>query len=345
MAKTARTIHPRARVRAPRPRRRALPVSAAVLALGLLPALGGCGLVSGSPMTDNVGPGSIGRGEPLAGAQLTVTSKEFTEQIILGSMLGLVFKAAGAEVIDRTNIQGSIGAREAIKSGDADAMYEYTGTGWITYLGNTDPIEDSDEQWESVRDDDKKNGVTWLPRSTLNNTYALAVNSENQKRFDVKDLSGMAALRESDPSAVTLCVGAEFASREDGLPGVSRAYGMKIPASNIKKMSDGVIYTQAASARSCNFGQVSSTDGRVKAMDLRLLADDKRFFPRYDAAPTIHSATLEKYPQIAEVLAPLTKALNNTVAQELNGRVDVDGEEPHDVAKDWLVDEGFITED
>ena len=324
--------------------RRLLATVAAGVALGVLPALSGCGLVSGSPMTDDVGPGSIGKGEPLEGAQLTVTSKEFTEQIILGSMIGLVFKAAGAEVVDRTNIQGSVGAREAVKSGDADAMYEYTGTGWITYLGNTEPIVDSDKQWAAVRDADKKNGVTWLPRSTLNNTYALASNSKNQKRFGVENLSELAALSKKDPSAVTLCVGSEFASREDGLPGMARRYGLDIPASNLNKMSDGVIYTQTASARACNFGQVYTTDGRIKAMDLKVLKDDKHFFPRYDAAPTIHTETLDKYPQIAEVLDPLTKALNNNVAQELNARVDVDGEDPHDVARNWLVEEGFITE-
>ncbi|KOG86361.1 glycine/betaine ABC transporter substrate-binding protein, partial [Streptomyces varsoviensis] len=108
-------------------------------------ALGGCGLTSGSPMADDVRPGSIGQGRPLKGADLTVTSKEFTEQIILGQIMGLAFKAAGATVLDRTDIQGSIGAREAVKSGDADAMYEYTGTSWITYLGNDKPIPDPQE--------------------------------------------------------------------------------------------------------------------------------------------------------------------------------------------------------
>lgn len=330
--------------RRPRLRRRTATALAAATALVALPALSGCGLVSGSPMTDNVKPGSIGQGAPLDGAKLTVTSKEFTEQIILGSMLGLVFKASGAEVIDRTNIQGSIGAREAVKSGDADAMYEYTGTGWITYLGEEKPIPDSQKQWEAVRDADKKNGVTWLPPSTLNNTYAFALNTANQKRLGVKSLSDMAQLARDKPKEVTLCVEGEFAAREDGLQGLLRTYDMKVPASQISKMSSGVVYTQAKSARACNFGEVFTTDGRIKAMDLQVLDDDKHFFPQYDAAPVVHEKTLEKHPEIAKVLAPLTKALNNDVAQELNARVDVDGEDPHDVAKDWLVEEGLITE-
>lgn len=127
-------------------------------AVALALALSGCGLKSGSPMVDDVVPGSVGRGKPLDGASLTVTSKNFSENIILGQMIGLVFKAAGAEVLDRTNLPGSISAREAIVKGGADAMYEYTGTGWITYLGHAKPIPDPVEQWEAVRDEDRRTG-------------------------------------------------------------------------------------------------------------------------------------------------------------------------------------------
>lgn len=340
----ARTPRSRTRpVRTGQARRRRLTAAlAATAALALLPALSGCGLVSGSPLTDDVRPGSIGRGQPLEGAQLTVTSKEFTEQIILGSMLGLVFKAAGADVIDRTNIQGSIGAREAVKSGDADAMYEYTGTGWITYLGEEKPIPDSRRQWEAVREADQGNGVIWLPPSTLNNTYAFALNAKEQKRLGVRTLSEMAQLSRDKPKEVTLCVEGEFAAREDGLQGLFEAYDMKVPANQISKMSSGVIYTQTESARACVFGEVFTTDGRIKALGLKVLEDDRNFFPQYDAAPVVNEKAFEEHPEIADVVAPLTKALNNDVAQELNARVDVNGEDPRDVAREWLIDEGFI---
>ncbi|AZS72081.1 glycine/betaine ABC transporter substrate-binding protein [Streptomyces lydicus] len=316
---------------------------AARLAVALLAAvtLGGCGLVSGSVMTDNVRPGPKAGypSRPLSGAQLTVTSKEFTEQIILGQMMGIVFEAAGAKVIDRTSIQGSIGAREAVKSGTADAAYEYTGTGWITYLGHTKPIVDPHEQWKAVRDEDAKNGIVWLPASKLNNTYALALNSANLKKLGVRDLSDVAALSHKNPGAVTMCVENEFATRNDGLPGMARAYGMQVPSANVRKMTGGVVYTETQKG-TCALGEVFTTDGRIKAMHLHVLADDKHFFPNYNVAPEINAKALKKYP----VLAPVTKALNNTVAQELNRKVDVDGEDPHEVAKNWLIQEGFIKE-
>ncbi|WP_030025054.1 glycine betaine ABC transporter substrate-binding protein [Streptomyces monomycini] len=326
----------------PRPRpRRTVPAAAACLLLGAA-ALSGCGLVSGSPMSDDVQPGTIGRGQPLKGAELTVTSKEFTENIILGQLMGLAFKAAGASVVDKTNIQGSIGAREAVKSGTADGMYEYTGTGWITYLGHERPIVDPQKQWEAVRDGDRANGLEWLPQSKLNNTYALALNAEQYKRLGVETLSDVAALSRKDPSAVTLCAEAEFSARNDGLPGMAKAYGMRLPSGNIKKMTSGVVYTQVAEGRACTFGEVYTTDGRIKAMGLKTVKDDRHFFPNYNAAPEMNAATMKKYPQIAGILAPITAALDNAVAQSLNAKVDVEGRDPHEVAKEWMIEKGFI---
>lgn len=317
--------------------------AAGVAALLALP-LSGCGLTSGSPMVDDVRPGSVGQGRPLKGASLTVTSKNFSENIILGQMAGLVFKAAGADVVDRTNLPGSISAREAIVKGDADAMYEYTGTAWITYLGNSKPITDPRAQWRAVRDADVRNGVTWLPQSTLNNTYALAISKRNNAKYKLRTLSDVAALTKKDPSAVSVCVENEFASRDDGLPGMEKAYGMSIPASRIQKMDAGIIYTQVSKSSSCLLGEVFTTDGRIKAMDLDVLADDRHFFPNYNAAPELHASTFAKYPAIAGLLDPVSAKLTTEVAQDLNARVDVEGRDPHDVAKEWLVEQGFIRE-
>ncbi|GAA3493560.1 glycine betaine ABC transporter substrate-binding protein [Streptomyces prasinosporus] len=321
-------------------RRRTGPLLAGALLAGTVSA---CGLTSGSPMVDDVEPGSIGQGRPLEGAELTVTSKEFTEQLVLGAIMGIAFQAAGAEVVDRTGIQGSVGSREAVVKGEADAGYEYTGTAWITYQGNSEPLPDPREQWLAVREADRGNGVTWLEPSELNNTYALAVNRANHGKYGTDTLSDVAALAESDPGAVTLCVEGEFANRADGLPGLEEAYGMDLPARNVTQMDTGIIYTQTAEG-ACTYGEVFTTDGRIKSMDLVVMEDDEKFFPHYNAAPTVNSDTLEEWPAIAEVLAPVTAKLDNDVARTLNARVDVDGEDPHQVALDWMVEEGFVKE-
>ncbi|MFI8187222.1 glycine betaine ABC transporter substrate-binding protein [Streptomyces sp. NPDC085946] len=315
---------------------------ACLVAAGLL-AASGCGLTSGSPLADDVRPGSVGRGEPLKGARLTVTSKAFTEQLILGAVMGIAFEAAGADVLDRTGIQGSVGSREAVRSGDADAGYEYTGTAWITYLGRDEPLDDPHAQWEAVRKADAGNGVTWLAPSSLDNTYALATNRANARRYGTRTLSDVAGLARSDPGAVTLCVEGEFADRADGLPGLRKEYGMDVPARSVTQMDTGTIYTRAAQG-SCTYGEVFTTDGRVKSMDLVVMDDDRRFFPHRNAAPMVNTATLKEWPAIAAVLGPVTAKLDNDVARTLNAAVDVDGEDPHQVALDWMVAEGFVRE-
>ncbi|MFG2541796.1 glycine betaine ABC transporter substrate-binding protein [Streptomyces sp. NPDC048594] len=314
-----------------------------MLTAAVLVGSAGCGLTSGSPMVDDVGPGSIGRGRPLADADLTVTSKEFTEQLVLGAIMGIAFEAAGAEVLDRTGIQGSVGTRAAVENGDADATYEYTGTAWITYLGNSKPIPDPRQQWQAVKDADAKKGLTWLPPAPMNNTYALAMNQANYKKYGTKTLSEVAELSKSDPGAVTLCVEGEFANRADGLPGLEKAYGMSLPAGNVTQMDTGIIYTQTAKG-ACTFGEVFTTDGRIKSMNLAVMEDDRKFFPNYNAAPMVRSATLKAWPAITSVLDPVTKALTNDVAQTLNAKVDVDGEDPHQVALDWMKEKGFVVE-
>ncbi|WP_406469628.1 glycine betaine ABC transporter substrate-binding protein [Streptomyces hirsutus] len=320
-------------------RRYGCPLLAGVLLAGVF----SCGLTSGSPMVDDVEPGTIGRGKPLEGAKLTVTSKEFTEQLILGAIMGIAFQAAGAEVVDRTGIQGSVGAREAVVGGDADAAYEYTGTAWITYQGNSKPLPDPREQWEAVREADRRNGVAWLEPSELNNTYALAMNQANFKKYGTRTLSEVAALAESDPAAVTLCVEGEFANRTDGLPGLEKAYGMNLAAGNVTQMDTGIIYTQTAKG-ACTYGEVFTTDGRIKSMNLVVMEDDRKFFPNYNAAPVINTGTLKEWPAIPGVLDPVSSKLDNEVARTLNAKVDVDGEDPHQVALDWMVDEGFVKE-
>ncbi|MFI1963046.1 glycine betaine ABC transporter substrate-binding protein [Streptomyces pathocidini] len=322
-----------------RPRR----VAAASAAAGAL-LLSGCGLQSGNVVVQDFEPGSIGQGRPLEGVRLGVTSKEFSEQLILGQILALSLTAAGAEVSDLTNIQGSMGSREAVKSGTAAVGYEYTGTGWINFLGHTEPIADPQKQWKAVRDEDLRNGLTWLPQSTLNNTYAMALNQANARKYGLRTLSDVAELAKRNPAAVTLCVENEFAVRGDGLRGMLAAYGIELPAANIKKMQTGLIYTEAAQGRTCTLGEVYTTDGRIGSMNLAVLKDDKRFFPNYNVAPVVNSRSLKRHPQLEPILNKITAELDTRTAQRLNAKVDVEGQEPRDVAKEWLLEKGFIKE-
>ncbi|CCQ16106.1 Glycine betaine/choline ABC superfamily ATP binding cassette transporter, binding protein [Rhodococcus sp. AW25M09] len=306
-------------------------------------ALTGCGLQSGGAVPLSVEPGSIKSMPGLEGAELTVGSKDFTEQIILGYILEFAMSAAGADVRDLTNISGSNSTRQAMIAGQVDLSYEYTGTGWINYQGNETPITDATEQFDAVRDADTENGIVWVNPAPMDNTYALATNRATAEQTGVKTLSDYAALVARDPAASALCVETEFNSRQDGFPGLAATYGFDANAVPRQILQTGIIYQATADGSQCKFGEVFTTDGRIKGLDLVVLEDDKNFFPRYNATVVIRSKIAEEYPQIAEITAPISAALTNDEITELNKQVDVDGREPADVARDWMVEKGFVT--
>lgn len=313
------------------------------LATALAVLLAACGLQSGGALPLPVKPGSITPKPDLDGAKITVGSKDFTEQVILGYILEFALAAAGADVRDLTNIQGSNSNRQAMLAGQVDVTYEYTGTGWINYLGNEHPIPDSTQQFDAVRDEDlKRNGVVWVNPAPMDNTYALAMNQATAAATGVRTLSQYAELVKRDPAAAVTCMETEFRSRQDGFPGMAAAYGFDAAAVHKQILQTGIIY-QAIANGNCAFGEVFTTDGRIKALNLSVLRDDKQFFPHYNAAVVMRKEIADKYPSIAVITKPVSEALTNSEITEMNKQVDVEGKEPADVARDWMVRKGFVT--
>ncbi|MDV7090534.1 glycine betaine ABC transporter substrate-binding protein [Rhodococcus sp. IEGM 248] len=303
-----------------------------------------CGLESGGALPLSVEPGSIQPVPELEDVKITVGSKDFTEQVTLGYIIEFALSAAGADVRDLTNIQGSNSTRDAQLDGQIDVTYEYTGTGWINYLGNEIPIPDPTAQFEAVRDEDlEKNGMVWVDPAPMNNTYALAMSRQTAEETGITTLSEYADLINRDPAAATTCVETEFNVRQDGFPGMAAKYGFDPARANRQILQTGIIYQATADGTQCKFGEVFTTDGRIIALDLVLLEDDRQFFPKYNPAITMRKDFAEAHPQVAEVMAPISAALTNEEITELNRRVDVEGEEPADVARDWLVEKGFVT--
>ena len=110
---------------------------------------------------------------------------------------------------------------------------------------------------------------------------------------------------------------------------------------NLKTLDTGAIYAATADG-DCNFGEIFTTDGRIKALDLAVLEDDKRFFPAYNVSVVVREEKLDENPQIEKLFAPVTEKLTDETLIELNAEIDVDGREPADVAFDWLKKEGFV---
>ncbi|MEX1079835.1 MAG: glycine betaine ABC transporter substrate-binding protein [Homoserinimonas sp.] len=302
----------------------------AVLAAGAV-ALTGCAGAGAEP--------GGGDGE-LSGLTGEIGAKDFAEQYILAYMTAELLNANGADVEANIKLVGSANVRQALENDQFLGYWEYTGTSWITYNGNTSPVVGVPEQFEAVKEADAEHGIAWLDGAPFNNTYAFAIRSSERDALGVDSLSDVAALPAEDQ---TFCIESEFSTRDDGWPGLAGAYGFAADDSNGLTMLDtGVIYTATQKGDDCNFGEVFQTDGRISALDLVVMEDDQNFFPAYQGAFTLKQATLDEFPAIADVMAELSPLLTTEVMQSLNQQVDVDGEDPEDVAIAWLEEQGLI---
>lgn len=323
--------------------RRARTAFAVVLGLLLVSA---CGLESGSAVPLRVGPGSIKHVPELEGVRITVGSKDFTEQNILGYLIEFALSAAGAEVRDLTDIVGSNSLRDAQLHGQVDIAYDYTGTGWINYLGNETPSPTSEEQFVAVRDADlAAHAMVWAAMAPMNNTYAMVVNPRTAADKGITTLSDYANLINTDPDAAATCVGTEFNVRQDGFPGMARKYNIDTGKVRKQIVQDSLVFQATADGNQCRFGSVAATDGRIPALNLKLLTDDRGFFPKYNAALVMRKDFADAHPQIATIMEPISRLLTNESITELNRQVDIDGREPAEVARDWMVQQGFVTAD
>ncbi len=280
----------------------------------------------------------------LAGVSVTVGSKDFDEQLILGYMLVEAFEAAGADVTDKVNLGGTNVAREALLSGDIDTYMEYNGTGWTVHLGNTDPSFDPEELTSGVREQDlADNGIVWLGRSPFNNTYGFAsspeVTEENDGAFS---LQTMMEYVDANPDAV-VCMESEFPSRPDGLILTETATGIELADEQQLILDTGIIYTETAN-NNCTFGEVFTTDGRIPALGLTLV-EDPGVNILYNVSVNIRQETYDQNPEAFDriteaILAPL----DNEKMAELNARVSAQGEDPRAVARDFLVEALLLSE-
>ncbi|HET7326934.1 MAG TPA: glycine betaine ABC transporter substrate-binding protein [Nocardioidaceae bacterium] len=294
---------------------------------------------------DSGGSGGNAAGGGLDGASITVGSKEFTEQLILGQMAILALEDAGASVNDETGIVGTDNVRAALTSGAIDLYWEYTGTGWTVHLGHeaTEAPTDPQKLFDQVAEEDlQKNNVKWFALSPVNNTYAIATVADRAEELGVSTLSDYAGLVADDPSAASLCAATEFLTRADGWPGVEQAYNFDLPDSQIAEVDLGIVFTRVPEGDPCNFGEVFSTDGRIPANDMVVLEDDKDFFVKYNLAMTAMQDTFEQHPELEDVFTPIAEALSTETMAELNAQVDDEGLPPEAVAEAWLEDNGFI---
>lgn len=274
---------------------------------------------------------------PAAPSQvIKVGSKDFTEAFILGESYALALENAGFKVERKLNLGGTPVAQAGLMGGQIDLYPEYTGTGLLTVL-KLPSKSDRKEVFDTVaKSYQEKFKLVWLDPAPMNNTQALAMTQEGAKKFGIKTISDLAAKAKD----LTLIGPPEFEVREDGLPGIKKAYG-NFTLKAYKGIDPGLRYKGLVDGQA-DVVVAFGTDGEISAFNLVLLEDDKKLFPPYQVAPVVRQATLEANPKIKEVLNAIAPKLTDATMQKLNYEVSGNKKEPAAVAKAFLVKEGLI---
>lgn len=267
---------------------------------------------------------------------ITIGSKNYTEQLILGNMYAdLVEAKTDLKVNRKLNLGGTSVAFSAVKSGDLDMYADYTGTLLLSVM-KEQPIKDATKSYNHIKDVmNSKYGLTLLDPIGFNNTYTLAMMPEVAEKYGINTLSDLTKHSKDLILSPTI----EFENRDDGLVGLSKSYNMSFK--NVKAM-DGSLRYSALSNNESQVVDAFSTDGLLKKFKLKVLKDDKGFFPAYNAVPLVNNKTLEKHPELKDVFNSLKGKIDEKTMIDLNYQVDELGKSPEEVAHKFLVDQGLI---
>lgn len=271
-----------------------------------------------------------------AGHTVTVVSKNYTEQLLMGNMVAdLIEDKTDLSVQRKLNMGGTQVCLNALTSGEADIQVEYTGSMYASVLAQ--PLSgDADYIYDTVKTGYRDQfDLKVLDDWGFNNTYALAVRPETAEKYKIKSISDLAKVSKE----LTFSCPFEFSNREDGLLGLQREYGVNFK--NVLNVESGMRYTAIAN-RECDVVVAYTTDAQVFEMGLTILQDDKNFFLPYHAVSVIRADTLEKYPELEGVLNTLSHQLTDATMSELNYKVEVEGVDPAIVAYDFLLENGYI---
>lgn len=309
-------------------------LTAAALALALALAMVGCGRTGGPGVVEKKGP-------------ITVGSKIDTEGDLLSEVIRQLLVDAGFQVIDKSQTGTTDVVRAALLNKEIDIYPEYSGSGfWFFEGSDAETYRDGEKGYEEVRAKDlDANGVVWLSPARANNTWALCVTRAFAEKEGVTTMSDFAAyVRAGKPTKVA--ASDEFFNNADANPAFEGVYGYSIGKDQKVVFSGGnTAQTEKAVADGTdgvNFGMAYGTDGALAELGLLVLEDDKGAQLVYWPTPISRTDVIDAYPEIADILKPAFDALTLEKLQELNARIQVNGESAEVVARDFLTAGGFL---
>jgi osmoprotectant transport system substrate-binding protein len=292
----------------------------------------------GGAATQEGGGAAIQRDEANAGTTITIGSKNFPEQIILGEIYVQGLEAAGFTVEKQLNLGDEKTALAALEGGEIDAYPEYTGTALLSFFGvKSDELPDDPmEAYEQARQGFAEKNLTALEPTPFTNSNEVAVTQETAEENDLQQISDLARVDDQ----FTMYGSPECRQRLDCLLGLQEVYGLEferfVPV-DLALRHDVLTRGQA------DVSIVFTTDPEIEREGFVLLEDDKGIFPPYNSTLVVRNEVAEKAgPALEEVVRQVNQGLNDAAMSELNARVTIDKETPAQVAGDYLSEEGLV---
>ena len=272
-------------------------------------------------------------GDAPSSARVSVGSKDFTESSLLAEIVAQMLEARGVSVERRFELGGNL-PHEAMVSGTLDLYPEYTGTSYTAILRHA-PIGDPRTVYDQVKQEyASKFNVEVSPPLGFENTFAILVRGDEARRLNLKTISDAAP----HASRWRAGFGQDFMSRADGYPGFSKTYGLKF--AEVREMDLSLTYI-ALSSRQVDLIAGNSTEGRIATLDLFQLADDRRYFPPYEAVYLVRQDSVTRVPALGEVLTKLANAISTDEMRRLNYEIDGNKRDPKEVVREWLGGRGL----
>ena len=260
---------------------------------------------------------------------LTIGSKNFSEQVILGEIAAQGLEARGLRVDRRLNLGGTFVCHQALVAGELDLYAEYTGTAFTAILKRKPVSDPAAVREEVAREYRKRWDLVWAPALGFENTFALVMRGEDARRLGVRKISDLAA----HAATIRPGFGYEFLEREDGFPGLARTYGLAF-GERPAQMDLGLLYPALQSGK-VDLVAGNSTDGLIEAIGGVVLEDDRRYFPPYEAAFVLRGEAWAR-PDVRAFFESLAGRLDAATMRKLNAAADREKRRPEDIAREFL---------
>ena len=273
-----------------------------------------------------------------AAAPIKIATKPMTEQFILGEMLKLVIEDTTDYSVELTKGIGGCtnNIMPAMESGDFDLYPEYTSSGYIMVLKHdSDGISDED-MWKQLQKEYKdKYDMSWIGQYGFNNTYALIVREEAAKKYNLTKTSQLAEVSDE----LVFGGNSDYIERKDGFHLLCDTYGLKFK--DVKDIDIGLKY-EALKKGDIDVSNGFTTDAQLSNDNVRVLEDDKHLQVNYFCSNVVRNDTLKSHPGLEEAIMKLDNSITDKEMASLNYKVEVEGKEDVQVAKDYLTEKGII---